>query len=172
MMRHWIVATGFLVIAASAQAQTPAATDTAATPALIKSVAIDPNDSPLVRAAKHAVASRQNAGSRRIVTVNSSHGHYAQATGPTNGPSLPATDSGAQATKAAGPSAEQQAAAKRQGEVQNRLRQLAQEEQRVGAELDEPYGGDIEEDAVEKRLSDIAAERQRLAQPPPPPPQR
>jgi hypothetical protein len=47
------------------------------------------------------------------------------------------------------------------------MRQLAQQEQVVGAEIDEPYGGDIEEDAVEQRLSEISGQRQ--GQPPPPP---
>jgi hypothetical protein len=183
-MRQLIVATGIAIIAVSSHAQSSTAqssttqSSTAAAaettePALTKSVVLSVGDSPLVRAAKIAVASRQNPAKRRVITIGSSagRGRFSQATGPTQGPSIPPSST----ASVAGPSESQIMEANQRkaqaAEVQKRLNQLAQEEQRVGAELDEPYGGDIEEDAVEKRLSDISAERQKLQQPAPPPPQ-
>jgi hypothetical protein len=184
-MRQLIVATGIAIIAVSSHAQSSTAqssttqSSTAAAaettePALTKSVVLSAGDSPLVRAAKIAVASRQNPAKRRVITIGTSagRGRFSQATGPTHGPSVPQSSA---AYAASAPTESQIREANQQkaqpAEVQKRLNQLAQEEQRVGAEMDEPYGGDIEEDAVEKRLSDISAERQKLQQPPPPPPQ-
>jgi hypothetical protein len=134
-------------------------------------VVVNATDSPLVRAAKLAVASRQHPSNRRVITVTvggtAGRGRLAQGTGPVNGPNLPP----AAVPATPDPAWEQraQATAKREAEVKERMRQLAQQEQVVGAEIDEPYGGDIEEDAVEQRLSEISAQRQ--GQPPPPPPQ-
>jgi hypothetical protein len=171
-MRHLIVATGIFVIAASSHAQSPAAGATAdpAAPPLTKTVLINPTDSPLVRAAKLAVASRQHPSNRRVITVtagaSSGRGRVAQATGPVNGPNLPPLPAQAAAV---GPTPEQkQAALRQQAQVKEKLQQLEQEQAAVGVEVDEPYGGDMEEDEVEHRLSQIEAQRQSALPPPPP----
>jgi hypothetical protein len=164
-MRHLIVATAVLIAATSSHAQSqPAAASDSAAPALTKSIVIQAGDSPLVRAAKSAVASRQHPSNRRVLTLgrNTGRGRFAQATGPTEGPNIP--PSTAYVPPKPDNSGANQANAQRAAEVQSRLKQLEQEEQVVGAEMDEPYGGDIEEDAVDKRLTDIAAERQKLQQ--------
>ncbi len=165
-MRHLIVATAILVIAASAHGQSSSGASDPGSPPLIKSVIVEANDSPLVRAAKRAVASRQNASQRRVIKVVSGRGRVAQATGPTEGPHVPPP-------QGAPPPPEktwaEQAAEKRKALAQERVKVLEQEQRVVGAEVDEPYGGDIEEDDVERRLSENAAERQNL-QPAPPPP--
>ncbi len=189
-MRSLLAATGIVVVAAYAQAQAasaakpasapaaktsaPAAKTTAEdteAPALIKSVADDPNDSPMVRAAKRAVASRKP-NQRRVVSLNSSSsttkGRVAFSTGPAEGPRLPPLPSDAKPLQ---PSAQDAAAAAAQkAQVQEKLKRLEQEERMLAAETDEPYGGDIEEDQVEQRLSQIEAERKKLQETPPPPP--
>jgi hypothetical protein len=182
-MRHSLVATGILFIAVNTYAQTKATATTvtvspaaqAATadtaPPLTKSVKIEAGDSPLVRAAKLAVASRQHPSNRRVITVtpggSAGRGRYAEATGPVNGPSIPAAES-TPAPQQSQWQREEAAKAEREAAAKERLRQLEQAQQVVGAEVDEPYGGDIEEDAVEATLTGIAAERQDIAPPPPP----
>ena len=175
-MRHFVIAAGILAIAAHANAQSPAPPPAEpATPALTKTVTIDPNDSPMVRAAKKAVASRVNPAQRRVVSLNSTNtrGRFAIATGPVEGPKVPPPSPAA--TTAAQPSPSQQEAAKRTAAVQKQLKKLETEQNRMAAEMDEPYGGDLEEDQVEKRMYELQAAQQKLQQttaptPPPPPP--
>ena len=178
-MRHFNIAAALVLVTVSTSAQTasPANAQDAAPP-LTQSVAVDPTDSPLVRAAKLAVASRKHPNARRVITINSSgessRGRFAEATGPTKGPSVPAPPA---------PPAQQQDTpqireAKRKAHEENkkrieeRLRQLSEEEGAMGVELDEPYGADVEEDAADARMTEIAEERERLQrqlqQPPPP----
>jgi hypothetical protein len=179
-MRSILAAAGILVFAAQAFAQTAPETttaDTAAAPPLIKTVAADPNDSPMVRAAKRAVASRKPAAQRRVVSLTASssatRGRVAYSTGPAEGPKLPPPVSDA---KPAPPPPKvltaSEAAAKQRAEAQEKLRKLEAEEQQLGTEVDEPYGNDVDEDYVEKRLSEIAEERKKLQQQTPPPPPR
>ncbi len=172
-MRHIFVGTALLVMTASAGAQSAAATaasETAAPP-LIRTVAADPSDSPLVRAAKRAVASRQNPANRRLVTVASAggtgRGRVSQGTGPTEGPNLPPLETPAPAPVRKSSAEQQQAAAAREQQVKDRLRQLENEQQRMGAELDEPYGGDVDEDEVDRRMNAIEIERRQLSANPP-----
>jgi hypothetical protein len=168
-----ILLTGILVLAVPVHPQsaatTSASTDDAATPALTKTVVVEPNDSPMVRAAKRAVASRVPTAQRRVVslTTTNTRGRVAFASGPTEGPkALPPAPATSPAPK---PQPSQQAEAKRAAE--EKLKKLEAEQAMVAAEMDEPYGGDIEEDQVEKRLSEIEAERKKLQQTPPPPPE-
>jgi hypothetical protein len=179
-MRHLVIAAaGILAIAAhanaqSANAQSASAPPAESTPALTKTVIIDPNDSPMVRAAKKAVASRVSPAQRRVVSLNSTktRGRFAVATGPTEGPKVPPPSP--PATPAVRPSASQQeAAAKQKAAVRKQLEKLEAEQQMLAAEMDEPYGGDIEEDQVEQRLYETQQELQKLQQttaPNPPPP--
>lgn len=176
-MRSFIVATGILVFAAQVHAQsaTTAATPAETTaPPLIKSVADDANDSPMVRAAKRAVASRVHPTQRRVISLTSSstatRGRVAVATGPTEGPRIPPAPSDAKTVTKPNVITAQTAAAKHRAEVQEKLKKLEAEESRLGVETDEPYGNDIDEDQVEKRLAEIAAERKKLQEAPPPPP--
>lgn len=184
-MRHIVIAAGILAIAAHANAQSangqsaspPPAEST--TPALTKTVTIDPNDSPMVRAAKKAVASRVSPAQRRVVSLNSTktRGRFAVATGPVEGPKVPPLSTAATpaATPAARPSASQQEAAQRTAAVRKQVEKLETEQKMLAAEMDEPYGGDLEEDQVEERLYEVQAAQQKLQQttaptPPPPPP--
>ena len=183
-MRHLVIAAGIFAIAAHADAQTstpppPATPAEPGTPALTKTVTIDPNDSPMVRAAKKAVASRVNPAQRRVISLNSTNtrGRFAIATGPAEGPKVPPPSPTASTPAAAQPSSSQQDAAKRTAAVQKQLKKLETEQSRMAAEMDEPYGGDLEEDQVEKRMYELQAAQQKLQQttaptpPPPPPPQ-
>ncbi|MFL6246608.1 MAG: hypothetical protein ACJ74H_11325 [Thermoanaerobaculia bacterium] len=172
-MRSFLLATGTLLLAAHLHAQTASATtaDTTTTaPPLIKSVAESPNDSRMVRAAKRAVASRQSAGQRRVVTLTSSgaatRGRVAVSSGSVEGPKLPP----AEPKKVPQPKviSAQEEAAQKQADLQAKLKNLEMEEARIRAELDEPYGHEMDEDAVEKRLSEIQAERKKLLEAPPP----
>ncbi len=174
-MRHFVIAVGILAIAAHANAQSsPASAPPAesATPPLTKTVVEDPNDSPMVRAAKKAVASRVSPAKRRVVSLNSTNtrGRFAVATGPTQGPKVPPLSPAA--TPAVQPSSSQQEAARRAAAVQRQVKKLETEQKRLAAEMDEPYGGDIEEDQVETRMYESQKELQKLqtTTPTPPPP--
>jgi hypothetical protein len=179
-MRHMIVATAILVTAVSTQAQTSTARSDDPAPPLTKSVAPDPGDSPLVRAAKLAVRSRGNPSNRRVVTVTNTYGstgssagrgRFAVATGPTQGPQLPASSQPQREAKAPPKTADQLKAEEvRKRQDEERLKELAAQEAQVGQEMDEPYGGDMEEDEVEAQLGRIEAERQQIQRPTPPQP--
>ena len=140
----------------------------------------DPNDSPMVRAAKRAVASRlRNPNQRRVVSLSTSstttRGRFSRLDGSCRGAEAPARAVRCQAAQDAAVTTAQEAAALQKAQVQEKLKRLEAEESMLAAETDEPYGGDIEEDQVDKRLSEIEAERKKLQQEqatPPPPPQR
>jgi hypothetical protein len=174
-MRHFVIAAGILAIAAHANAQSASAPPVeSTTPPLTKTVTIDPNDSPMVRAAKKAVASRVNPAQRRVVSLNSTNtrGRFSVATGPVQGPKVPPLSPAS--TPAVQPSASQQEAARRTAAVQKQVKKLETEQKRLAAEMDEPYGGDLDEDQVEQRMYEVQAEREKLQQttaptPPPPP---
>jgi hypothetical protein len=200
-MRSFLVVTGILVFAAHVHAQSakpaksaksaPASTTTApattaatpddTAPALIKTVVDDPNDSPMVRAAKRAVASRlRNPSQRRVVSLTTSstttRGRFAVSTGPAEGPKVPPMPSDAKPLKTPPVSTAQEAAAIQKAQVQEQLKRLETEQSRLAAEMDEPYGGDLEEDQVAKRMNEVEMEHQKLQQttaptptPPPPP---
>ena len=189
-MRSLFVAASLLVFAAHVNAQSapaskttaPAsktATTTATTddtaPALIKTVVDDPNDSPMVRAAKRAVASRlRNPNQRRVVslttTSTTARGRFAISSGPAEGPKLPPVPSDAKPVKTPQVTNAQAAAAQQKAQVQEKLKKLEVEQSMLAAETDEPYGGDMEEDQVDQRLAAIEAERKKLQQQTPPPP--
>lgn len=173
-MRPFLIATAALVLAVQIEAQTTTTTtaDTTATaPPLIKTVEEDPNDSPMVRAAKRAVASRQNAGQRRVVTLNASgtatRGRVAISSGAAEAPKLPPPPSDAKRVTPPKVVTAQERAAKQQAEVQEKLRQLKNEEERIAGELDEETP-EMDEDLIDKRLAEIEAERKKLLSTPPP----
>lgn len=177
-MRSLIVATAVLVFAAHLDAQQTATTTTTAgdgtAPPLIKTVADDPNDSPMVRAAKRAVKARQNPTQRRVVSLSTSgaattRGRVAVSSGPAEGPKLPPVPSDAKTVTAPRVLSPQDAAARQQAETQEKMRKLQAEEERIRPELDEQYGHEMDEDQVDQRLTEIEAERRKLETPPPPP---
>lgn len=177
-MRKVIFVIGTVVIAAHANAQqsSPPATTSDAPPPLVKTVVVEPTDSPMVRAAKRAVAARVHPSQRRVLSLNPTmtQGRIAQGSGTTELPKIPppsveppspATQREAQRRVAA-----QKAAAERAATVQKRLKELEQEEGVLTNEADQQYGDEVDEDMVEKRLAEIAAERKKLLATPPPPP--
>jgi Na+-transporting methylmalonyl-CoA/oxaloacetate decarboxylase gamma subunit len=180
-MRHFIFLAAILIVAIQTQGQSASSSapkaetaGTATTPPLTTTVADNPNDSPMVRAAKRAVASRVNPAQRRVVTLTTANtrGRVAFASGPTTGPTpLPAPPSPSAGELRQRESAREVAAIKAAAEKERRdkLKQLENEENMLAAEMDEPYGGDVEEDRVDQRMSEIEAEKQKLQQPPPPP---
>jgi small-conductance mechanosensitive channel len=180
-MRSFLVATGLLVFAAHVHAQSSTTTKTAApapasaegtAPPLIKTVVDDPNDSPMVRAAKRAVASRQNPGQRRVMSVTASgtqtRGRVAVSSGPVEGPKVPPPVSDAKYVPPPKPPSAQERAAKHQAEVQEKLKRLASEEERIAAELQEEQP-EMDEDYIDKRIEEIATERKKLMESTPPP---
>ena len=176
-MRSFLVATGILVLAAHVHAQSSATTAAPApaegtAPPLIKTVVDDPNDSPMVRAAKRAVASRQNPGQRRVMSVTASgaptRGRVAVSTGPAEGPKVPPPASDAKHVPPPKPPTAQERAAQHRAEVQAKLKSLAAEEQRIAAELEEEQP-EMDEDFINKRIEEIATERQKLLESTPPP---
>jgi len=180
-MRHFIVCAGILLLTARVFGQSaPATTEPTAsstTPALTKTVAANPNDSPMVRAAKRAVAARVHPSQRRVISLTTSNtrGRLAFATGPTEGPKVPPpAPTGPTPAAVYQAAMAKQEAAKRAVAVQEKLEQLQIEASRLNEEIDEPYGNDVDEDLAEKRLAEIEAERKKLQQanPPPPPPRQ
>jgi hypothetical protein len=176
-MRHLIVATGILAFTLHASAQTQTAKPQTATtqsgaaaeataPLLTKTVEVEAGDSPMVRAAKRAVASRGPASQRRVVslTTNGTHGRIAISSGPKQGPTvLPLTTNWATPQKPQPSVAEQQAAAQA-AERTEKLKKLELEQQGLAAQLDEETPNDIDEDALDRRMAEIEGEQKKLQQ--------
>jgi hypothetical protein len=148
------------VTAVAQNASAPPAADEA--PQLIKSLDVKPGDSPLVQAAKRAVAARLNPKDRLKVTVKEGQGRgrVSQSTGPVdvsfNVPSstdpTPATQPAQRPRRTFDTSA-----------LEARLKELLAEQERLGAQTDEPYGGDgSEEDHTDTRLDQLRKEIQDL----------
>jgi hypothetical protein len=154
---------------ASTQTTQPAAPATAGETQLVTTTAVKSTDSPLVQAAKRALAARQNAKNRIKIDHASMKkaGRVSQSTGPVNVSfNLPTSD-GEPARPAPRDSAEEA----RQKELEKKLETLKQEQAMMAAEQDEPYGGDIEEGASDQRMTEIPNEieqTQREMNPPPP----
>jgi hypothetical protein len=145
------ITTTLLVLAAAGlSAQTTPSTTTTAesAPALITSTEVLPGDSPMVAAAKKAMAARQKAKDRIHVSVTPGKGHIFQATGPTNVSfKMPPEDPKPKPTKQAKPSVDA-------ATLERRLQALILEQEKLGSHADEPMGGDgSEEDFVDKRIT-------------------
>lgn len=179
-MRNVIIVIGTLFLATEASAQQssnpPAATTSDAPPPLVKTVVVDPTDSPMVQAAKRALAARVHPSQRRVISLNATmtRGRVAQGSGTTELPKIPPPSveppSVATQREAARRVNEQKAAAERAAALQKRLKELEQEEGILANEADQQYGDEADEDLVEKRLAEIAAERKKLLETPPPRP--
>lgn len=153
-------------VAVSALAQYSEIPESALRPMLISDTKVQPDDSPLVRAAKMNVARRQKAGKVMVVdvtkigTTDSRGAQLPQFEGPNEVEGPIPTDATA-ATKVA---------------LQQKATVLKQEQEQISHEADQPYAGDIEEDRVQQRVEQIPAETdqtnrdlQQLQQPPAPP---
>jgi hypothetical protein len=155
--------------ALSAQNATPSSAASEPRPQLVQSVAEQPGDSPLVRAAKRAVARRQNA-KNRITITGAAAGHISQGTGTLKPIVVPPEPAPAR-TNAIDPNVIRA----RNEMLEQQIRTLEDEKTRLGAETDEPVGGDgPNEDAVVRRITDLqqkidALRKQQkdLAVPPP-----
>jgi hypothetical protein len=146
-------------------AQAPATRVITPTASLINSVVVTPADSPLVRAAKRAVAARQNQNATNRVMISSTtlrRGRFAQSTGPVAAP-VPLPPSAP-----ANPPAPRTAPDPNAAAVQAKIDALKQEQERLASEANEPYGGDMEEDQVEARQKQTQEELQKLQNPKPP----
>jgi hypothetical protein len=156
-------------------------------PMLIPTVVITSNDSPLVRAAKIAVASRKTGTKTVIDNVTVGHtngGVIAFASGgaapipETYSTSGSSRESYAAPKAASAPAAPSHADEERAALAQ-RHQALKLEEQRMRDESDDPYGNEVEADRVEQRLTQIPNEQKDVQEqqnayptpPPPPPPQ-
>ncbi len=130
------------------------------TPQLIRTTLIQPGDSVLVQAAKRAVVARQSGKNRINIDDRSTRGrgHIFQSTGPV-APKLDFASVGS-APPPARP--ESSAEAINQQELQRKIDTLRQEQERMAAEAEEPYGGDVEEDRVDQRQAQIPQEIDQL----------
>jgi hypothetical protein len=135
-------------------------------PSLVHTAEVQPGDSPLVQAAKRALAKRQNAKNRLTVVPGS--GHISQGTIPLKPLVLPP-----EPKSSTRPGIDPNINRRKAEDIERRIRILESEQKRLGAEADEVVGGDVDEDAVGKRLTDLQEKidelRLQLKQIPPPP---
>lgn len=151
--------------------QTPTQTVTESTqpppqPSLVHSAEVQPGDSPLVQAAKRALAKRQNTKTRLTVVPGS--GHISQGTIPLKPIDLPP-----ESKPTTRPGIDPNVTRRKIEEIERQIRVLESEQKRLGAEADEVVGGDEDEDAVGKRMTNLQVKidelRLQLKQIPPPP---
>jgi hypothetical protein len=116
------------------------------TPALITSTQVLPGDSPMVAAAKRAMAARQKAKDRVHVSLTPGKGHIFQATGPVNVSfKMPPPDPKPRPARQAKSGIDVEA-------LERKLQALLLEQEKIGSDLDEPYNGDgSEEDFADKK---------------------
>jgi hypothetical protein len=167
-----IAALALVTVAAASYAQT-----TDSLPPLTRNTQIQAGDSPMVRAAKAAVAARLRGPSQARTLINDQTLRRGRVFQP-SGEALPAPNLGgyeASAGLATGSGASVEQAAQR-AQVVQQIENLRTEQQVLADESDqEPYS-DVDPDFAEQRLTQIpgqinAAEQQlRNPNPPPPPP--
>jgi len=161
-MRH-ITSVLLLLTAAGLSAQTAPSTSSPEepTPSLITSTQVLPGDSPMVAAAKRAMAARQKAKDRVHVSVTPGKGHIFQATGPVDIPKM-RTDPKPQPAKKAKSGIDPDV-------LERKLQALLLEQEKLVSHLDQPYGGDgSEEDYADKKMAGLQRQiddlRRQLAQ--------
>ncbi len=140
------------------------AADEPSTPPLTSTTVVQTNDSPLVMAAKKAVASRHGSGrvidnnfvasSKGLLSIGGSTGSYDVSTDSM----YPGGQPGVQLSTSPRPSGPDRAT------IQKKVDQLRQENARMRDEAEQPYGGDISEDRVQQRLEQIPGEIQNTQQ--------
>jgi hypothetical protein len=151
------IGAALILAAATAQAQqtTPKAQQEIAgsnLPPLISSTTAQAGDSPLVRAARRAVAARIATAGRQVISSQTlRRGTVSQASGPAHGPSVNYDETPANMPK-------QEEENRQALEAKKRIEKL-QEEQRIMAdEADQGPYGEYDEDYVEGRMTQIPRE--------------
>lgn len=183
MRRQLAFTISALLLAAPSFAQitvsSPARTEGRPMPALLSSLASAPGDSGLVRAAKATVAARMRTKGGTAVLIDNAFVQSSR--GSLSGPSASsATNSGTSMPSYPLPTEERTAVTEGRGvrtgqstqsgpdpmAEARRKQQLAQEQGRMRSEAEQPYGDNVNEDLVTKRLTEIPGE---MVTPPPPP---
>lgn len=146
-MKRFILCVSIAFCAAATRAQ-----DTA----LIRDTTVRPDDSPLVAAAKRAVAARRSGAPQSVWQITDSMvGHALAVSAPS--PALP--PAAPRVSQAQMPSTFSSYDARPgQQAAEAKRRSLQREQQQMAEEHDQPYGGDISEDRVVQRLSQIPTE--------------
>jgi hypothetical protein len=146
------------------------AADTPGMSALISDVTVNPKDSQLVRAAKMAIATRARMTVHSPIVIDNASlrsigGHISTASS-ARAPLPPGMDPAPRADSAApaGPSPADRA------KIQSRINDLRREQGIMAEEADQPYGGLYSEDLVNKRLTEIPGQLNRLQNQLTPPP--
>ncbi|HEX3583686.1 MAG TPA: hypothetical protein VH087_18100 [Thermoanaerobaculia bacterium] len=164
-----IVAAGLILFAAGAAAQSQPATTTdtaAAAPTLVKTTELSLSDSPLVRAAKQAVASRKKQHVTVIDNEKVKHASGARMTEPTQSlpPVLPPPATGAIETPPMLVGGPPPPAGPDRAALEKRLETLKKQQELLAAAGDQPYGDDLDSEAAEKKLSTVSEEMKKLEQ--------
>ncbi len=158
-----------LVLASIALAAAPLMAQdntTTARPALISDLNIRANDSQLVAAAKRTVAHRQGVSGQRWVVddtyLRNATGRVSQSSGTALGANTIGASGGPSAGAASytAPAVPDPAAA-----AAKKVDTLKNEQARMHDESLQPYGGDVNEDRVTQRLTQIPGEIQKAQQP-------
>ena len=129
-------------------------------PALISDLTAREHDSPLVRAAKNAVASRQRMAVHSPVIIDNAYLRRSRVTLTTSSSAAALPPAGAsyiQPQQPMGTATPALSPADRAA-VQQQIQQLTMERARMAEQADQPYAGDISEDRVDQRLSQIPNE--------------
>jgi hypothetical protein len=172
-MRHTTIAVMTIALVGGAglyAAETPAP----ATSALISDLRVQANDSPLVRAAKMAVATRAGltVHASRVIdnaSLRGMGGHVAVANA-NPGASIPSLGSYPQQYPADPTTAP--VAGETRAQIQQKINNLRVQQGIMAEEADQPYGGLYNEDLVNKRMTEIPQQLNQLQNqltPPPPP---
>lgn len=132
----------------SAQTAPPTSGSEEPSPSLITSAQVLPGDSPMVAAAKRAMAARQKAKDRIHLSLTPGKGHIFQATGPANVSfKMPPQDPKPRPAKQAKSGIDVDA-------LERKLEALLLEHEKLVSHLDEPYNGDgSEEDFADKKMA-------------------
>jgi hypothetical protein len=152
-----------IVMLAGATAYAADAPPAASKSALISDSTVRPNDSPLVRAAKMVAANRARMAvhSARVIdnaTLQATGGHFTVASS-TAAP-LPTAASASQQVPADPPPS--QPSTVNRAEVQKKIENLKREQARMAEEADSPYGNEVSEDLVDKRMEEIPLQLNQL----------
>jgi hypothetical protein len=163
-MKKVFIASAMILAALQSRAQDAPLPDSAIHPALITSSTPVTGDSALVRAAKAAVARRMRETAPVIDTssMKKTGGHYSQST--STNTMVPVSSP---AVNQVGPGSPPPPAVDRAA-TEKKIEALKQEERRMHEQDLEPFGGDVEEDLVAKRIDEIPKEVKKLQDSAPP----
>jgi hypothetical protein len=158
-------ATLFVVVGLTAAAGLAQSEASRLNPPLVRSVTPSPFDSRLVQLAKRAIAARMAPGTRLVIDETTiGRGRVSQST------AAGTVDFGSLALPAPTSDAPQPPPDRAAMERAQKVEQLRREQALMAREADEGAYGEVEEDAVESRLSRIPQEIDSAQNPPAPPP--